>query len=256
MRVGIDPRFRARRVAVLRDEGRRRLHRLAVLCGLGALALLAFLLTRSQLLDVDRIRVEGNAHTPMDQVLGAAGIRVHQPMIDVDPGAARARLGSLPWVDSVSVVRSWPGTVTLKLRERTAVAAVRAAGGGAALLDRTGRVLELQPTLPRGIIALAGLPDAGPPGSSLDSRASDLLRVTEALSPRLRAQVATVALGADGVELWLRDAGKVRLGSATDLGEKLLAAATVLEQVDLGQLCAIDVRVPSAPSLTRAGACL
>lgn len=254
--LGIDPRLRARRVAVLRDEGRRRLYRLIALGAIAALVLGAFLLTRSPLLDVDRIRVTGNSHTPLEQVLSTSGIRTRQPMIGLDLGAIRARLDALPWVESVSVARSWPGTVTIEIHERKAVAALPAPGGGVALLDITGRVLDVQPTLPNGTVALAGLAAPGAPGSSLDARAADLLRVVEALSPRLREQVVTVALEADGVELWLRDAAKVRLGSTSDLGAKLLAATTVLEQVDLSQLCAIDVRVPSAPSLTRMGACL
>jgi len=48
----------------------------------------------------------------------------------------------------------------------------------------------------------------------------------------------------------------VRLGTVEDLPAKLLAALTVLEQVELTDVCVIDVRVPTAPSLTRASPCL
>jgi hypothetical protein len=46
------------------------------------------------------------------------------------------------------------------------------------------------------------------------------------------------------------------LGTTDDLAAKLIAASTMLTQVDLADLCSIDVRVPSAPSLTRGSACL
>jgi hypothetical protein len=50
--------------------------------------------------------------------------------------------------------------------------------------------------------------------------------------------------------------GVVRLGAATDLGSKLRAADTVLTDVDVTNLCAVDVRVAAAPSLTRGKPCL
>jgi hypothetical protein len=50
--------------------------------------------------------------------------------------------------------------------------------------------------------------------------------------------------------------GLVRLGDANDLGAKLRAADTVLSEADTKNLCAVDVRVASAPSLTRGKPCL
>jgi cell division protein FtsQ len=254
--AAIDPRFRARRVAVRRHEGRRRLRRLIAIGTVLGLLVVGFLVTRSPLLDVDRVVVRGNAHTSVGQVLQTSGIRSHQPMTDVNLNRARRQLESLPWVQSVSVAKQWPSTIAIELRERTAIAAVPAAHGGSALVDRTGRVLEVAAALPPDVVVLAGLSDPGSPGSTLDETAADALHVAGALSPQLAPHVATVARTAGGVELWLRNAGKVRLGTADDLGAKLLAASTVLGQVDLKDLCAIDVRVPSAPSLTRAGSCL
>jgi hypothetical protein len=51
-----------------------------------------------------------------------------------------------------------------------------------------------------------------------------------------------------------RDEGRRRLRRVIVLA-KLVAADTVLSQVDVSHLCALDVRVASAPSLTQGGSC-
>ncbi|MCI0346445.1 MAG: FtsQ-type POTRA domain-containing protein, partial [Chloroflexi bacterium] len=131
----IDPRIRARRIAVRRDEGRRRLRRLLTLGGLvGALAF-AGLTTRTPLLDVDRIHVEGAQRTAVEAVLATTGIRRGDPLTDVDLERARAALVTLPWVADAEVTRSWSGTIRVRLTERVAVATVAAGERGWALLD-------------------------------------------------------------------------------------------------------------------------
>jgi hypothetical protein len=60
------------------------------------------------------------------------------------------------------------------------------------------------------------------------------------------------ALLPDGsLELRLVPRGVVRFGPPTRVREKLLAVLTVLDQADVRRLSMIDVRVPSAPVLTR-----
>jgi cell division protein FtsQ len=257
----IDPRLRARRISVRRDEARKRLHRLIAMGVAVALMVTAFLVTRSPLLDVDRVVVTGTTHLTTEVVAAATGIRRHSPMTDVNLSRARAGALALPWVESVSVRREWPATVRVVVRERTAVAVVSApqADGAAevwALVDRAGRVLEAVPAAPPAMALLEGVSASSAPGSRLDATADDLLAVAAALAPPLAAHVASVARTDDGVELRLRERGVVRMGTADDLSAKLLAVATVLGQVELRGLCVVDVRVPLAPSLTRTGSCL
>lgn len=257
----IDPRLRARRISVRRSEARKRLHRLVAIGAVVGLLVTSFLLTRSPLLDVDRIEVIGTEHLTADVVAAATGIRRHGPMTDVNLSAARGAVLALPWVESVSVQREWPATVRVSVVERTAVAVVSAgqtdlADESWALVDRGGRVLEVLPAVPPDVVLLEGMSASSTPGSLLDPTADDLLAVAAALTPQLAAHVASVTLTEYGVELRLRDHGAVRIGSADDLSAKLLAAATVLGQVELRGLCVVDVRVPAAPSLTRTGSCL
>ena len=72
----------------------------------------------------------------------------------------------------------------------------------------------------------------------------------------LRTKVSTIVPGADGVSLRLLAGGVVRLGDDNDLGTKLRAADTVLGEADMTDVCTVDVRVASAPSLTRGKPCL
>jgi cell division protein FtsQ len=254
--TAIDPRLRARRIMVRRDEGRRRLHRLIGLTVAAALIGAGYGVTRSPLLDVDRVAVRGAQHTPVDAVRQATGIGHGLPMTDVDLDRARAGVAALAWVKTASVARSWPGTIEVTVTERVAIAAVPAGTDGFALVDRDGRVLETSPTPPPGLAVLADVTPAGAPGSQLDPSAADALAVAAALPPALAANVTSVvASGPHGVELRLGTGGVVRLGTAEDLPAKLVAAQTVLGAVDLKDVCALDVRVPSAPSLTHGKSC-
>jgi cell division protein FtsQ len=251
----IDPRIRARRIAVRRDEGRRRLHRLTALGVILAVGVASVLVTRSPLLDVDRVAVSGAAHTSPDAVRTATGIRRHSPMTDLDLGRARDGVLLLPWVKTVSISKQWPGTVKVSVVERNAVAAAPATAGGYVLVDAEGRLLEAVPAPPAGVAVLVDVAPAGAAGGVLDPSAGATLAVARALPKELVPQVAGVVATADGVALRLAVGGTVRLGATDGLGPKLLAVATFLAQVDLTDLCTLDVRVPSAPSLTRGTPC-
>jgi cell division protein FtsQ len=254
--AAIDPRLRARRIAVRRDEGRRRLRRLTGLGVVAAVALLTLAVTRSPVLDVDRVEVVGATHTSFDEVQRATGIRRHAPMTDVDLDRARQGVLALPWVNSVAISREWPASVHIVITERTAVAVVTAGSAGFALVDGDGRVLETSPAPPPGFVLLANVPLPGAPGSSIDPSAADALAVARVMSSSLRTKVSTVVAELDGVVLRLVAGGVVRLGPPVDLDPKLRAAETVLTEVDLTDLCTVDVRVASAPSLTRGKSCL
>ena len=97
------------------------------------------------------------------------------------------------------------------------------------------------------------------PGAVLE--APELLAVAAALPAELVPAVAEVRTGeADGeVQLGLVDGGVARLGPVAggggELGDKIVAVVTVLAQVDTGCLAVLDVRVPSAPAVTRSAGC-
>ncbi len=262
--TAIDPRIRQRRIAVRRDEGRRRLRFLMAGLLILTLSVGGWVAVRSPLLDVDRIEVEGIGHTPAEAVVGQASLRGGQAMVDVDEEGAARRVETLPWVAAATVERRWPATVRITVTERRAAAVTRADGPAPArwlLLDATARVLAAQPEQPPGLVVIERLGPAAAPGAVLAGTAlagsvlanvAGPLAVVAALSPALLARTAAVTAAAGGqVGLKLNPRGAVLLGPPAQLAAKLTAAETVLAQVDTGNLSTLDVRLPSSPVLTR-----
>lgn len=250
----MDPRIKQRRIAVQRDAGRRRLRLLLIGVGvlIGVAALVGSLWT--PLADVDRVDVVGSARTEPADVIAAAGLDRSPQLIDVDPAAVAARIEALPWIASAEVTRHWPSGVSIEVTERrpVAVTPVDPDGKQWALVDATGRVLAHEAGRPAGYPALSKGPVPGAPGTTLDAATASALAVAGALSPELRAQTGDiVVLPGEEVELALLPRGRVRLGRAEELAAKVEALATVLSRVDLQGIAVIDLRVPSAPAVTR-----
>lgn len=250
----MDPRIRGRRTAVRREEGRHRLRMVAAMSALVVAGAGGWGATRSRLLDVDRIRVAGASKVSPDQVWAASGLRRGQPLIDVDTAAVTAAVERLPWVQKATARRDWPGTVTIRVTERAAVAVTEAAGGGFDLVDRSGQVMARADNAPAGLPVLTGLPPAGEPGTRLGPDGVATLSVAVALPGALSPLITGVSPGAGTageVELRLARGATVKLGPPEDLVMKLEAVAAVLTQVDTTNLDVLDVRRPTNPVITR-----
>ena len=257
-REPIDPRIRARRVAVTREQGRRRLRLiLFVLAFLGALGLV-WLALESPALDVDHVEVGGTRGVPVTEVVAASGIHHGDALTFVDTGAARARVEALPRIASAEVTRSFPGTVEIQVTEREPAAWVAlpvrkgARPGLVVFVDAKGRVIE------EGESPAANLPEVRGLGSLPDvgERVRPVRAVTllAALPDALRGQVATVTIEKGEATLGLHEreggwasAESVRLGAIEDVRAKGIAALAVLGALE-DSVGYLDVRVPSAPA--------
>lgn len=240
----IDPRLRARRIEVARDRGRRRLRRIVVASAVVVVAAVSFALLESPLLDVDHVNVGGVDGTRATAVSTAAGIERGAAMFDVDTGAAVRRVESLPWVLRARVERAWPGTIELTVTERDAIA-VDDDGSG---LDATGRSIG-------PVTGSANLPTvvgaSVAPGSDLSPALAPVLEVLDRVPERLRDEVESGTFSDGDVELVLTDGIRVRFGPSDRHRAKFEALEALLEQGRRASIRAIDVRVPSSPSLTR-----
>jgi len=190
--------------------------------------------------------------------VAAAGHLNHHPqLVDVDPTRTASRIERLPWVERATVVRHWPATVEVTVVERTAVVAVPSAAGGWAAVDGSGRVLEAAAAAPAGLVTVtpAGTVAAAPaPGARVGAGIRAAVGVVEALPSTLSGRVTTVRVLADDGQLELvLDAGAVvSFGRPEDVRAKLVALTTLVERTNLKGVRTIDVRVPTAPVLTRA----
>ena len=256
----IDPRIEARRQAVDGERRHRRRRRLLVVAITVTVLAALYGLTRSAALDVDRVEVDGAQQTAPDAVRQASGIRVGDRLTDLDLPRAEAGIRALPWVRDVVAERSWKGTIDLHVSERSPVAALKvgAAPGPESwvLVDADRRVLAPLPTAPTELPVIESVAPV-PPGQQLDAAAGDALTVAQALTPGLRSRVSAVLVGEGGtVDLRVRPAGVVHLGTTDQLALKVQSLQTVFGQVDLHCLATVDLRVADAPVLTRDRACV
>lgn len=247
----VDPRMKARRIAVMRSEGRRRLRVLTVAVGLAAVAAGAWGLSRTPLFDVDRITVTGTAGANRGEILENSTVAVGAPMLMLDVDGAEQSIESLPWVKSAHVWRDWPATVRIAVEQRVPAAAVPAGEGRTALVDANGYAVAFD----SGETALpfVSVPFSGELGD-IHTAADGPLAFVTAMPEDLRGWVTAVngAVDADGIGLTLVGGATVVLGEPVLIDDKIGAVRAVLGSADLRCITAIDVTMPDLATVTRA----
>jgi cell division protein FtsQ len=251
----IDPRLRARRVAVGRAKGRRRL----VVTGIVALVL-AFIVgviavLASGLFAVEQVRWQGTSFTDAgvrqqidDELLGT-------PVLRVDTGDIERRLEATPFVEDARVDARFPHTVDIDVRERRPVVAFR---GGTdqqwRIVDRDGRVLTVIPDTPDPAAymwVLGANPDTEV-GAFADPLYAAAAQLWIAVPPEIRAitESITVDTAAGTLGMVLRRPEEavgestidVRLGDPSNMPDKL---ARLLQIVRRGLDTTIPIDVSS-----------
>ncbi|MBM3676032.1 MAG: FtsQ-type POTRA domain-containing protein [Actinobacteria bacterium] len=262
-RPSMDERIRDRRVAVLREQGRRRLRVLLGLVVVASLVGIAWLVVQSPLFALEGLRVRGTVQASRAEVREAAGVEAGDALLFVDEGDVARRVEELPWVASARVRRDLPHDLTITVAERTPIAWARRlvpagvdpAAVPVVLVDRKGRVLAESPTPPEGLPELVGATLVPDPGRRLAP--VGLARVPAALPEALRAHVSAITASDGALVLAVRapaggtpPAGEVRLGAPSALARKGAAALAVLDVlVSRGEhVRYVDVRVPGAPA--------
>ena len=248
-RAGGD-RFEARRLAVERREGLRRLRLVLGLALVTSVAVGLIAFVNSSWFDVDEIVVVGNERAAADAIAEASGIRIGQGLLEVDLDTAARSVEVVPWVGTAEVTRSWTGGIEITVVERPP-SAVIPAGDRFALVDDHGRQLEIVDRRLDGYLPIRGIEGSGIAGEPAPDAILPVVALAEALTGDLLERVAAIAVVDGEITLELVDGGRAVLGDGTELGAKLQAFETVLARVDLTCLDTIDVRVPAAPVVTR-----
>ncbi|MFE7513252.1 cell division protein FtsQ/DivIB [Streptomyces sp. NPDC057540] len=139
-----------------------------LLVALGLVALVAggvWALYGSTWFRVERVKTSGTRVLTPAEVEAVAAVPMGAPLVTVDTDAIEARLRrSLPRIESIDVVRSWPHGIGLKVTERKPVLLVEK-GGKFTEVDATGLRFATVDTAPRGVPLLV-----------LDSASSPSLR--------------------------------------------------------------------------------
>ncbi|WP_436795655.1 cell division protein FtsQ/DivIB [Actinospongicola halichondriae] len=264
--VVVDPRLRARRIAVRRDVGRRRLHRLIVLIVAAALALTTVIVLKSPILDVDEIEIHGAQATSVEAITDATGVDLGSALLLADLEAAQRSIEALPWIEEATVSRDLPGGVVVDVIERTPSAVV-ASGGSAVLVDPDGHVLSVAdparypdavPTFPPFVrVVVDDAPEAATlpgPGGRVDASLLDAIAIAERVRGNPANVVAAVHL-APTLRLELAGGGIVDFGDGDGIDAKIDAFRTIHARVDQTCIDVLDLRVPTRPVLTRDEPC-
>jgi cell division septal protein FtsQ len=247
----MDPRISARRTAVMQEQVRRRLVVGGVALGVVALLVGGWFLVHTPLFSARSVTVTGNVHESAAQVVAQAGLASQPPLLDVNAGAAAARLEQLPWVRTATVHVSWPDGVHIAVTEETARFTASTATGKWELLSNDGRVLGESASRPPGLLLLTVPEPPGQPGSVLSTKDAPGLRVASSLPASFVGQVTGVTVEPAGwVQLALTTPIVVDMGTTAELTAKYEDVSSILAGATLHNGDVIDVSVPDAPTVT------
>lgn len=227
----MDPRVRARRIAVRRAKGRKRLIWVAiaaavVLVLVGAVAILA-----SSLFDVRTVNVQGAVYTDPTKLAGIVDGLEGDAILLVDTRQIERQLESIAWVESARVSTQFPHDVLIDIRERKPVATFAGSDGGYRIVDRDGRVLDVVRTgIPVDYMLITGANPDVDQGQLVGRPFASAAQLTTALPREVRTITESVGIdvAAGTFTLQLQDGIEVQLGTASNLSAKL---AQLLSQV-------------------------
>ncbi len=247
------PAVADRRRRIARARGRQR--RALVLIGLAALAALALLwwLAQGPLLAVGHVSVRGYDGPDRDALVAAIdGAASDGTMVSPPVDEVRAAAAAFPWVASVSVQRDWPRGLTVDVSMAQPVAIAAAAGGEAAVVAESGRVLGPVPEdAGLGWLRVAAPPPAA--GYALPDADRAALAFLAAAPPEAARRVRRLGMDATGALSGRIDGGpELRLGRPQHLAAKARALGLVLGKVpaqDIDSATYIDLRVPKRPAI-------
>ena len=210
----------------------------------------AFAASRSELLDVDEVRLVGvSTELGQKMVLEALLVPEGSPMIGIDLDAASRRVAALPLVAGVELERDWPSSVVVWVVERVPVVNASAPDGRLALLDADGMVIK------HIFVSEEDLPtirvdEVGRPGVRL-SGLRPLLDAAAAITDDLAAWIVALVPTGAGVRAELVGGVEVDLGMGNSYRDEMRALATILHRVELSCIVSIDVSVHDIPVVRR-----
>lgn len=182
---------------------------------------------------VKNIEVEGVVHGDKAGIIEASGITEGQRLARLDTDAAARSVAGQPWVDSVTVSRSWPQGVNIEVKEFRPMLFIRATDGEHLISDQGREFVTAAP--PEGVIEVVDAPRTDQPADGkIDPEPAVIkavLDVVKALPEPIAERIERVsAPSAAEVRLFLTDDYQVYFGSSDDAAEKARATEIVLSR--------------------------
>ena len=180
--------------------------------------------------DVDGSRPEGTQFSgggrpPARSHTGeeASGVAKGENLLRVNAREAASGVAGLDWVDSVTVSRDFPSTLTINVSEHKAVAFVKRDNKPYLIDDKGEEFTSAEP--PAGAVEVTGSVDSGSP------QTQDAVRAIAALSDDVRNQVAKLEVAGEySLTFTTKDDRRIFWGASDSNDEdKAHAFATVLK---------------------------
>ena len=235
-------RFRLRRIAVRREEGRRRLRWFTVLGLAVASVIIVLLLLTSPLLSVRKVDVEGVVYANPELIASIVDSIDGEPILTVDLDAAENKLLLIPWVRQARVSMHLPSRVTIEVVERSPIAFFRSVDGFNRVIDRDGRVLDVIEGDPVDFTPIIGTGPNLSAGQNTEQPFLGAAELINALPSELRARLLTVTVSPEGeVSLALTNDVEVLFGRPDDFQVKLVGVVNEIKRQGSRRYAIIDV---------------
>jgi cell division protein FtsQ len=231
-----------RRIAVRREEGRRRL-RWFTIVGLviGGVVVILLLLT-SPILSVRQVNVEGVVYADPDLISSIVDSIDGEPILTVDLDAAEGKLLAIPWVRQARVSMHLPARVTIEVVERSPIAFFRSVDGFNRVIDRDGRVLDVIEGDPTDYTPIIGTGPNLSAGQNTEQPFLGAAELINALPADLQTRLLTVTVSPEGeVSLALTNDVEVLFGRPDDFQVKLVGVVNEIKRQGSSRYAVIDV---------------
>jgi cell division protein FtsQ len=233
------PTQRTRRARKRRSRRRKALAFIAIMLVLALLGGSLWTMYFSTVLVTKRVNVVGTSELTAARVGLAAQVPLGVPLARQDLDAIAQRTTTLPAIESASVIRDWPSTITVAVVERRPILGVRQPEGYV-LVDKSGVAYQTQQVLPPKVVLAVVDPGDKP-------LLTEMATVAAAFPNKLRGRVDRMtASNRDAIALILESGHTVTWGSSSDSELKAQIVTALLKREPKS---AIDVSSPHNPAV-------
>jgi len=235
-------RYERQEVRRFTKRSRRRRITWAVVVGLFvALVAVIGIGAYSPLMALREVRVEGAQRIPAADVQAAFADVIGTPLPLIEPDEVHAALARFPLIETYATETIPPGTLVIRIVERTPVGVIEAESG-LELVDAAGVVIERPGERPTGQPLIEV--DGGVAGEGFRAVAA----VVRSLPADVRVQLTrATAATADDVRLELEGGASVVWGSAEESALKATVLAALMRAAPPDTVALYDVSAPTRP---------
>ena len=249
--AGIEQRREARRK---RQRRKRTSRRIAVTLLLLAAVCIGICFT--PVFSIKEIRISGTNQVPQEQIAVQSGVSVGQNIFTFNIHEVADSIKQIPYVDDVTVRRSYPNVLEIEVREAVPVAYVPVSGGFA-VIDKNSRVLEN--TAERGKYPVPLIQQEGIENVTLGEKLAapaegefPVLLEAAVAAGNYRISEKITEIYSDGTNVYMKisDTLRIRLGTGDKLSAKMNMLKAVLDNLPEGSAGTLDMTTGDKVYLT------